>query len=60
MVGGRWLGGGGPVSWSARSPDVNPVDFFLWGHLKDIIYWNPPMDTAKFHVAVVTIDADML
>ena len=22
-------------TWAAHSPDLNPLDFFLWGHLKD-------------------------
>jgi hypothetical protein len=60
----RWLGRGSPVSWPARSPDLNPLDFFLWGHLKEIFYRDPPSDmedlTAKFHTAVATIDAHML
>jgi hypothetical protein len=60
----RWLGCGGPVSWSARLSDLDPVDFFLWGHLKEIVYRDPPTDmedfTEKFHAAVATIDADML
>lgn len=24
----RWIGRGGPISWPARSPDLNPLDFF--------------------------------
>lgn len=30
----------GPVRWPARSPDLTPLDFFLWGHLKNVIYKN--------------------
>jgi hypothetical protein len=60
----RWLGRGGPVSWPAISPDLIPLDLFLWGHLKEIVYRDPPTDIedllAKFHAAVATIDADML
>ena len=26
--------------WPPRSPDLNPCDFFLWGHLKALVY-NP-------------------
>ncbi|EZA55669.1 hypothetical protein X777_04178 [Ooceraea biroi] len=29
---GRWMGRYGPIRWPARSPDLNPLDFFLWGH----------------------------
>ena len=25
-------------AWPARSPDLNPLDFHLWGHLKSIVY----------------------
>jgi hypothetical protein len=60
----RWLGCGSPVSWPARSWDLNPLDFFLCGHLKEIVYRDPHTDmedlTAKFHAAVATIDAGML
>lgn len=24
--------------WPPRSPDLNPCDFFLWGHLKSRVY----------------------
>jgi hypothetical protein len=26
----KWIGRGGPVAWPPRSPDLTPVDFFLW------------------------------
>ncbi len=26
--------------WPPRSPDLNPCDFYLWGHLKSVVY-NP-------------------
>jgi hypothetical protein len=35
---GRWIGRGSPVAWPARSPDLNPLDFFVWGHLKTLVY----------------------
>lgn len=34
----RWIGRGGPISWPARSPDLNPIDFFLWGYYKEMVY----------------------
>lgn len=34
----RWIGRGGAINWPARSPDLAPCDFFLWGHLKSKIY----------------------
>lgn len=37
----RWIGRGGPQLWPARSPDLNPLDFFLWGYLKSLVYTTP-------------------
>jgi len=34
----RWIGRGGPVSWPPRSPDLTPLDYFLWGHMKSMVY----------------------
>jgi hypothetical protein len=28
--------------WPARSPDLHPCDFYLWGNLKDKVYSNNP------------------
>lgn len=39
--GNRWIGRYGPNPWPARSPDMNPLDFFFWGHLKSIVYAHP-------------------
>ena len=36
--GNRWIGRGGPVSWPARSPDLIPLDFFIWGYMKNHVY----------------------
>ena len=34
-------------AWPAYSPDLNPLDFFLWGHLilKTLVYWDPTPKT---------------
>lgn len=37
----HWIGRGGPVAWPARSPDLTPLDFFLWGHVKSVVYITP-------------------
>ena len=26
----RWIGRGGPIAWPPRSPDMTPMDFFLY------------------------------
>ena len=28
--------------WAPHSPDLNPLEFFLWGHAKDNVYRNNP------------------
>uniref|UniRef100_V5G1N2 DUF4817 domain-containing protein n=1 Tax=Anoplophora glabripennis TaxID=217634 RepID=V5G1N2_ANOGL len=37
----RWIGRGGPISWPPRSPDLTPLDFFVWGYVKDKVYMVP-------------------
>ncbi|CAK9820332.1 hypothetical protein ANTPLA_LOCUS10558 [Anthophora plagiata] len=60
----RWIGRGGPVSWPPRSPDMNPLDYFFWGHLKTTVYRDPLRTreemVARIHSAVVSITTDTL
>lgn len=35
---GKVIGRGYEICWPARSPDLSPNDFFLWGNLKSKIY----------------------
>lgn len=39
---GRWIGRRGHIEWPARSPDLNPLDFFMWGYLKSRVYCDRP------------------
>lgn len=43
---GRWIGRRGTIEWPARSPDLTPLDFFLWGHLKSKVYIQKPNNIA--------------
>ncbi|CAK1587056.1 unnamed protein product [Parnassius mnemosyne] len=38
MFGENWIGRYGPSRWPARSPDLTPLDFFLWGYIKNEVY----------------------
>lgn len=40
MFGRPWIRHEGPVNWPAWSLDLNlnPLDFWLWGHLKSLVY----------------------
>ena len=32
----------GPIKWPPRSPDLTPMDFFLWGYIKFIVFRTQP------------------
>lgn len=34
----RWIGRDGPWPWPPRSPDLTPMDFFVWGRAKELVY----------------------
>ncbi|GFU47990.1 uncharacterized protein TNCV_4967781 [Trichonephila clavipes] len=40
--GGRLISRFGPVNWSTRSCDLTPLDYFLWGYVKSLVYANKP------------------
>lgn len=60
----RWIGRGGPHHWPARSPDLTPLDFFLWGHVKSIVYREPVNTEAelrdRLQEAFQTVTPDMI
>jgi len=60
----KWIGRGGPVEWPARSPDLTPLDFFLWGYIKSQVYVDSPRTLAQLKnnikAAVNTISVEML
>ena len=33
-----WIGRGGAIPWSSWSPDLSPLDVFLWGYMKNTVY----------------------
>ncbi|KAJ4448240.1 hypothetical protein ANN_10254 [Periplaneta americana] len=42
VIPGRWIDRRDPVEWPPKLPDLTPLDFFLWGHLKSVVYSNRP------------------
>ena len=58
LFGNRVIALNRPVEWPPRSPELTPLDFFLWGHLKSKVFITPPADlddlerpiTAKINV----------
>ncbi|GFV00495.1 uncharacterized protein TNCV_3644731 [Trichonephila clavipes] len=37
----------GPVNWPPRSCDLTPLDYFLWGYLKSLVYAHKPQMLEK-------------
>jgi len=34
----QWIGRGGAQIWPPRSPDLNPLDYYVWGYMKTMVY----------------------
>lgn len=43
----RWIRRLGPWNWPPRSPDITPLDFYLWGTLKDKVYNQTPIQNRE-------------
>jgi hypothetical protein len=52
------------MPWPPRSPDITPLDFFLWGYIKSNVFRTPVngLDDLKTCIrnAIKAIPADML
>lgn len=53
----KWIGRGGPIPWPARSPDLTPMDFYVWGHMKSLVYNEPNPITSVDVLRQKIIDA---
>lgn len=42
----QWIGREGPMYWPPRSPDLTPLDFFLWGYVKSKVYVTEPLNVS--------------
>jgi len=60
----RWIGRDGPTPWPPRSPDITPLDFFLWRYVKDKVFWTRVADItnlkARITDGIATVTEDML
>jgi hypothetical protein len=45
----RWIGTGGPIAWPPRLPDLNPLDFYVWRHLKTFVSAAPVDKEGPLH-----------
>jgi transposase len=43
----------GPNAWPPRSPDLNPLHFYLWRQLKSLVYAAPVDNEEALHNRIV-------
>ncbi|GFV27149.1 hypothetical protein TNCV_954831 [Trichonephila clavipes] len=46
--GDRLISRFGPVNWPPRSCDLTPLDYFLWGYVKSLVYADKPQTLRPF------------
>lgn len=51
----QWIGTNGPIQWPPRSPDITPIDFFLWGYIKNEVYKRRYQTLDELQESVTTI-----
>jgi hypothetical protein len=62
----KWLGfgRGGSIAWPPRSPNLTPLDFFLWDIMENIVYQVKINDLqhpkARIRDVVATVTPNML
>jgi len=58
------MGRDGPTPWPTRLPDITPLDFFLWGYVKDKVFSTPVPDITNLKARITdsfaTIIEDIL
>jgi hypothetical protein len=61
---GRWVGRDGPIPWSPPPPYITPLDFFLLGCVKGVVYKARviSLDEMKLRIfaAIETVTPQML
>ncbi|GFV49773.1 putative DD41D transposase [Trichonephila clavipes] len=56
--GDRLISRFGPVNWPPRSCDLTPLDYFLWGYVKSLVYADKPqtLDHLEYNICRVIAD----
>lgn len=52
----RWVERDGAIPWASRSPDIMPLYFFMWGHIKDIVNKPPVPSLDELKLRIVAAD----
>jgi hypothetical protein len=57
---GRWIGRVAPISWPPRSPDLTPMDLFLWRFVKDRVFVPTfPANVVELRTRIIAAVAEM-
>ncbi|EFN89519.1 hypothetical protein EAI_03069, partial [Harpegnathos saltator] len=48
------MGRGGPITWPARSPDLNVLDYFVWGYVKSLVEQRRDGTEEEVRAAIIT------
>lgn len=56
---GRWIGRRGAIEWPARSPDLTPMDFFLWGFVKSKVFITQPQSLEDLRQRIIQVCASI-
>ncbi|GFV64293.1 transposable element Tc3 transposase [Trichonephila clavipes] len=57
--GDRLISRFGPVNWPPRSCDLKPLDYFLWGYVKSLVYVDKPQTLDHFEDNFRRVNADI-
>ncbi|GFS57726.1 endothelin-converting enzyme homolog [Trichonephila clavipes] len=57
--GDRLISRFGPVNWPARSCDLTPLDYFLWGYVKSLVYADKPQTLDHLEDNTLRVIADI-
>ncbi|GFY22074.1 hypothetical protein TNCV_3297181 [Trichonephila clavipes] len=57
--GDRLISRFGPVNWPPRSCDLTPLDFFLWGYVKSLVYADKPQTLDHLEDNIRRVIADI-
>ncbi|GFW39610.1 putative transposable element [Trichonephila clavipes] len=57
--GDRLISRFGPLNWPPRSCDLTPLDYFLWGYVKSLVYADKPQTLDHLEDNIRRVIADM-
>ncbi|GFT91972.1 uncharacterized protein TNCV_125021 [Trichonephila clavipes] len=57
--GDRLISRFGPVNWPPRSCDLTPLDYFLWGYVKSLVYADKPQTLGHLEDIIRRVIADI-